>query len=172
MRENKASIKLAIIIGILCAVVLFVAQMWHDNAPFLQKSDVSGMSTLSTQMRELNTATELIRVADRDVMVTIADTPTMQQRGLGGRAGLGPDEGMLFVFSKDAPYSFWMKDMRFSIDIIWLSSTGTVITIASNVSPDTYPQSFAPTAPARYVLELPAGFARTYNLRVGDTVQL
>ena len=77
-----------------------------------------------------------------------------------------------FVFPKDGIYAFWMKDMLFSIDILWLSARGSVVYMAQNVSPDTYPQSFQPEMLARYVLELPAGYVKEYNVVVGDIVRL
>jgi len=79
---------------------------------------------------------------------------------------------MLFVFPEDGKYAFWMKDMRFSIDILWLSADGRVVYMALNVSPDTYPQVFRPDVPARYVLELPAGYAKAHAVRIGDIVRL
>lgn len=115
--------------------------------------------------------TKVIQVAGLPITVSIADTPATQRLGLGGRLGLNPNEGMLFVFPRDDVYAFWMKDMHFSIDIIWLAVDGTVITIAPDVSPSTYPHNFVPTAPSRYVLELSAGFSARHGLKVGDIVR-
>lgn len=105
------------------------------------------------------------------IRVSVADTEGARARGLGGRPGLAPDEGMLFVFPADGEYAFWMKNMRFSIDILWISSDGKVVYMLEDVSPDTYPQSFRPDVPARYVLELPAGYAKEYTVQVGDVAQ-
>jgi len=108
----------------------------------------------------------------RTVHVTVADTESARELGLGGRSGLAPDEGMLFVFPRDGRYAFWMKDMSFSIDIIWLAADGTVVHIEQAISPATYPETFAPETPARYVLELPAGYAKAYTVKVGDKAAL
>src|SRR3989338_5701660 len=62
----------------------------------------------------------LAKIGDQAVRVTVADTPESRERGLSGRDGLASDEGMLFVFQNDGYHTFWMKDMLFSIDIIWL----------------------------------------------------
>ena len=112
------------------------------------------------------------KIGDQTVRVTIADTPESRERGLSGRDGLASDEGMLFVFPNDEYHMFWMKDMLFSIDIVWLSRDKTVVDIAEDVSPDTFPSSFSPRALARYVLELPAGFVEEYTVQIGDEVQL
>ena len=79
---------------------------------------------------------------------------------------------MLFVFTEDGKYAFWMKDMQFSIDIIWLAADGTVVYIVPNLSPATYPQTYTPDTPARFVLEVPAGFVAAHSVRIGDKAQL
>lgn len=113
-----------------------------------------------------------IQLDGQTIHVTIASTDASRELGLGGRTGLAPDEGMLFVFRQDGLYQFWMKDMRFSIDILWLTADGKVIYIVPNLSPSTYPQAFGPAAQARYVLELSAGYAAAHGVKVGDVVQL
>ena len=82
------------------------------------------------------------------------------------------NRGMLFVFPSDGIYAFWMKGMLFSIDMLWLAADGTIVYLVQNASPDTYPHSFVPDKTARYVLELPAGFARSHGVGVGDIVRL
>jgi uncharacterized membrane protein (UPF0127 family) len=64
---------------------------------------------------------------------------------------------MLFVFDKSDRYGFWMKDMHFALDICWLDDSGKVISIARNVSADSYPKAFYPKKPARMVIEANAG---------------
>jgi uncharacterized membrane protein (UPF0127 family) len=116
--------------------------------------------------------THTVQLDGQTIRVTIAQTDAERELGLGGRAGLSADEGMLFVFPTDGHYKFWMKDMRFSIDMLWIDSQGKIIYIAQNIAPETYPQSFGPDAPARYVLELPAGWANAHGVRVGNKVGL
>lgn len=113
-----------------------------------------------------------ITIAGVEVVAEVADTPALQERGLSGRDALLEGKGMLFVFPEDGVWAFWMKDMRFSIDIVWADASGTVVHIEQNVAPETYPQSFAPEKPARYVLELPAGFAQTHGLAEGAYIVL
>ena len=113
-----------------------------------------------------------VRVGGKVVRVTVAQTPEERQKGLGDREGLAPDEGMLFIFPTDGKYGFWMKDMLFSIDIVWLSADGRIVYVAPHISPETYPRGFVPTSPARYVLELPAGYMALYGVAVGDMVEL
>lgn len=114
----------------------------------------------------------VVVLGGQTIHVDLAQTPAEQAQGLGGRASLGDHDGMLFIFPSDGYEAFWMKDMRFSIDMLWLSADGTVVYIKSDVSPSTYPTPFSPTSPARYVLELPANFAKTYTIKVGDKAVL
>lgn len=111
-------------------------------------------------------------VKDRRIAVEVVDTPETMERGLGGREALSPDEGMLFIFPEEEKHTFWMKDMLFAIDILWISEDGRIVDMRENVSPDTYPETFTPSSPALYVLELPAGYAQEYGVRVGDRVGL
>jgi uncharacterized membrane protein (UPF0127 family) len=113
-----------------------------------------------------------VEIDGTDIRVAIADTPALQELGLGNRNDLPDGEGMLFIFTTDSEEAFWMKDMNFSIDMVWISVEGNIVYMAQNVSPDTYPENFVPTSPARYVLELPAGYAQAHGFKVGDTVRL
>src|SRR3989344_1111426 len=113
---------------------------------------------------------QTIQLKGETIRVSVADTPSQREQGLSGRAGLAEDEGMLFVFPKDGNYAFWMKDMRFSIDILWISANGSVVYMAQNLSPDTYPENFNPKTLTRYVLELPAGHAKAHMVGIGDEV--
>ncbi len=99
---------------------------------------------------------------------TVAHNEELREKGLGGRESLAKDEAMLFVFDYDNLWSFWMKDMKFPIDMIWLDADQKVVHFESNVSPDTYPQSFRPTSLARYVLEVKAGMVQEMQLELGD----
>lgn len=106
------------------------------------------------------------------VMVEIATTSAAVQKGLSGRAYLGRDQGMLFIFSQPDRHRFWMPDMRFPIDIIWIAGD-KVIDIDKNVSnrfDPARPVFFTPSSPVRYVLEVNAGFSKKYGIKIGDPV--
>lgn len=103
----------------------------------------------------------------------IVRTPEAHAKGLGGRAEIPHDYGMLFVFQKADTYSFWMKDMLVPIDILWLHDDGTILKIDREISPSTYPSTtFSAPANVRLVLELRAGEAQRHGWSVGDTIAL
>jgi hypothetical protein len=108
------------------------------------------------------------------VSVDIVDTPLLRMRGLSGRPGLGPEEGMLFMFETPRIQSFWMKDMRFEIDIVWIRS-GQIVGITPNLplpkSPRDLPQ-FASPVPCDVALEVRAGAAKRWGLLLGHSVRI
>lgn len=105
-----------------------------------------------------------------ELTVEIAEKPEDKATGLSGRERLGEDHGMLFVFTRPDIYSFWMKDMKFPIDIIWIGDGKQIVDIHESVSPETYPESFRPKAPAQYVLEVEAGFIEEHGIKEGAVV--
>ncbi len=113
----------------------------------------------------------VLKVGGVDVRVEIADNDRERSLGLSGREALLPGTGMLFVFDASGSYNFWMKDMKFPIDIIWIDEDALVVWIEKNVSPNTFPKTFTSTQPAKYVLEVPAGFADRHEIRIGSVVQ-
>lgn len=91
--------------------------------------------------------------------------------GLSGRKGMREDEGMLFVFDKVGNYPFWMKDMNFSIDIIWLDENKKIVFIKENATPESFPTSFGGEEESLYVIEALSGFVKEHNLEIGDTLE-
>jgi len=77
-------------------------------------------------------------------------------------------DGMLFVFEEEKRHPFWMKDMHFPIDIIWISGERKVLEITYGVSPETYPDIFQPQQPVKYVIEVEAGRAEEINIEEGS----
>jgi uncharacterized protein len=114
---------------------------------------------------------KILRIGGIGVAIAVADTPQEREQGLSGTTALSDSEGMFFVFERDDQHSFWMKDMHYPIDIIWISASKSVVYIETGVAPDTFPHSFTPPTPARYVLEVPAGFSEKHGIAVGERVE-
>jgi len=107
--------------------------------------------------------------------VEIVSTPESTTQGLSGRDEIGHD-GMLFIFSETRQRNFWMKDMQFAIDIIWINQ-GVVIGFSENVPP---PEESTPLydvplyssgAPVDMVLELPAGAVAANKITIGSLIK-
>lgn len=113
-----------------------------------------------------------ILIAGKKIKADIANTEEKRNRGLGGKKFLPENEGMLFLFETTGLYSFWMADMRFPIDIIWIDENKKIIAISENISPDTYPLSFSPSDPVKYVLEVNAGWTKKNKVEIGSLIGL
>lgn len=116
-----------------------------------------------------------ITVGGATFQAEIASTAAARARGLSGRDGLGEGEGMLFLFGAPGAYGFWMKDMKFSIDIVWIKDD-RVVGFAERVEPEPGKTIFtltayAPPEPVNRVLELNAGEVKKFNIRIGDLVR-
>lgn len=100
----------------------------------------------------------------------VADEREERIQGLSGRESLGEREGLLFIFPESGFHGIWMKDMFFSIDIVWLDENFRVVGLEEEVSPDTFPTSFEPEAPAKYVLEVNAGLSSKAGVFIGEEI--
>lgn len=110
----------------------------------------------------------IISIADTQVEVSIARTPQEQEQGLSGTASLLENSGKLFIFNTPGTYGFWMKDMHYPLDLVWIDANHKIVDITENVAPDTYPQIFYPGSPVTAVLELNAGFSTKHGLSIGE----
>lgn len=116
-----------------------------------------------------------MKVGSKIIDIQVADTPALQEQGLSGRESIGEGQGMLFIFAESGYYSFWMKDMKFPIDIIWLRDTEIVdITYEAEPQPGiatSHLKHYTPKRHSNRVLELKAGWANRHGLKIGDKVE-
>lgn len=115
-----------------------------------------------------------ILVGSTRVEVEIADSPHAMKLGLGGRDSLPANRGMLFVYSQKTPAVFWMKGMRFPLDIIWIAD-GKVVQIDEKVPAEPGVaeenlKTYVSGEPVDMVLEVNAGFSDENNIKIGDSV--
>lgn len=101
------------------------------------------------------------------IRILIAKNPTTRQEGLSGYKSLDADQGMLFIFPTPVDVGFWMKDMNFPIDIVWMNKDRKILGITKNVGPETYPKTFPSPNKVQFVLELNAGGAEKFGLVKG-----
>lgn len=121
-------------------------------------------------LSDLNYPTQTINIGAATITVSVADTNKTRMQGLSGVAELNNDEGMLFVFEEDGLYSFWMKDMLIPIDIMWITVEGEIVGLFERFDPSSYPRTIASEVPARYVLEVKAGFIDEEKVKLGDQI--
>jgi uncharacterized protein len=114
-----------------------------------------------------------VMIGQVSMEVEIAATPEERAKGLSGRQSLKEDSGMLFNFPDYQARDFWMKDMGFPLDIIWISG-GKIVGIEKNVQPegDTPQKRYYSPGPVNQVLEVNAGWCDKNGIIVGQTFSL
>ncbi len=128
-----------------------------------------GNNKEKTEIKDFNfNQVNYVYFGNTRVRVELAIDPETQARGLSGRENLKEDEGMLFVFAKPDKYFFWMKDMNFAIDMIWLDEYGKIIYIKRDARPESYPETFGIAEDTKFVLEVVSGFSDKHKLKIGD----
>ncbi len=117
---------------------------------------------------------QVILPSGKKLQVEIADSPMRRQRGYMFRDAVGPEDGMLFVFEDDDFHSFWMKNVTFELDILWLTPDGEVVDQSLRTPPckEDPCGHYQPLARARYVLELAGGRAKKLGMQRGDVLEL
>ena len=108
------------------------------------------------------------RIGSTTLEASVADSLGERIKGLSDTPFLPENVVKLFVFEVEGSHSIWMKDMNYSIDILWLDKDGLVVHYKENVAPETYPESFASPVPSWYVIEANAGFVKEHNIKIGD----
>lgn len=111
-----------------------------------------------------------LKIGESTISVYVSDTEIKREQGLSGTQTLGALQGMLFIFDSQITPSFWMKDMNYPLDIIWINKDKKIVGVNENLDPKTYPQTFSPASLILYALEVPAGFYKANNLKIGDSV--
>jgi len=117
-------------------------------------------------------STQLTNMGKTRYAMEVASTEQARRKGLSGRASMPRNKGMLFVFDAPDKACFWMKDMHFALDIIWLDSAKKVVHIEKYVLPATFPHNFCAVQPAKYVIELNAGEVDHSGIKLGQTLSL
>jgi len=153
---NKAvQIFLAIII-----VTVFIFLCWQISGLWLEKEVDYKVGKAC-----INSNCFAIEFAENDFQI---------RKGLMFRESLADDNGMLFVFDKEAIYPFWMKNTKIPLDIIWINKNKKIIFISENTQPCkniNCPQ-VNPQKDAKYVLEINSGLCQKFNIKIGNEVKI
>lgn len=152
---------------IIAVIVLFFSSMY-------------GVRCLSTKVCDSIVVDKFVRhdftvlMPKGALQVEVADTNASRELGLSGRKKMGNDEGLIFIFDVPGRYGFWMKDMSFPLDIMWINQNGIVVNIERNVTPESYKEkkTYINQADASYVLEINAGQAEKFGLYLGSKIKI
>ena len=117
-----------------------------------------------------------VRIGGLVITAELARTAGERTKGLSGRPSLPEDAGMLFVFPSEQQPTFWMKDMRFPLDFVWISADHHVVAVTANVpppapgTPDGALPEYSPDRPVLYALEVNGGVTARSGVLAGDLV--
>jgi hypothetical protein len=144
-------------------IIILVLAVWLAAIFIIQKI----LNKPSSGLR-----TEKLFINGTEIEAEIADNFFLRMKGLSGRKSLEEGRGMLFIFNDSAVRSFWMKDMNFPIDIIWINGD-KVVGFAENAPvPDKNGiPSFKSPEPVDKALELPAGSVQGIGIKAGDEIK-
>lgn len=157
VKKTKSALKFLI-----AALILLIAFFVIFGA-LVDKTDVPNTSQ--------PLQSECTYIKNQCFVVERADTNEKRVKGLSNRESLPTQNAMVFVFDTPDNQCFWMKGMKFAIDMIWLNENKEIIKIESNVTPETYPKSFC-AENTKYVIEINTGLANNLGLRLGDKIDL
>jgi uncharacterized protein len=157
--KKSIGFRIFIIIALSCAIFLAASAYLAVRA---HQASTSRFPTLGT---------ETVALAGHILTLEIASTPSAQELGLGGRAALAPDAGMIFPYANPGRPGFWMKGMRFALDFVYLRG-GRVVELKENVLPTPLPTPFFPSEDIDAVIEVNAGLVKAHGIKVGDEVSL
>lgn len=115
-----------------------------------------------------NSSKSAVEIKGHAFQVELAKTDKEKQVGLSKYKSIPQERGMLFIFDKPEFYSFWMKEMKFPIDIIFINNS-RIVTIYQNLPIDNL-NIYSPTSPSDKVLEINANISKKYGFGVGDSV--
>jgi uncharacterized membrane protein (UPF0127 family) len=151
----------------------------NSPAPSLTPIPTPSLTPIPTPSPSVEAPAEtaIVRIGQATYRVDLAVSEMERAQGLSGRPDLGVDAGMLFVYESDAPRTFWMPDMHFPLDMVWIKSDCTVSGVSSDVPnpPPATPRNellrYPSTEPVRFVLEINAGQAAAQGVTAGTRVE-
>ena len=116
--------------------------------------------------------TPIATIGGYNFKVAVAASQQERETGLSGTISLSQNQGMIFIFEKPDYYHFWMKNMKFPIDIIYINKDQivTIINNAELIKNQQNPTVYLPSQPSDKVLEIQAGLAKTYKFKNGDKI--
>ena len=168
------SILLIVIIGAIITSIVGVSLLILSNSSANRTDSNNFLNGISIPSdRYLKAAVSMHGFNGFKLIADLAVTQDQQIKGLAIRNDINEREGMLFIFQHPSRQSFWMKDMKFPIDIIWLNANRSVVYIVSNLEPCPirgYCPGYLPNSDSLYVLETSAGFSERHNVRVGTQI--
>ncbi len=108
-------------------------------------------------------------IKDTCLAIEVVTSGQARQKGLMFRNELKPGKGMLFIFEDEAFHNFWMKNMSFPLDFIWVNKEKVIVDLTTNVKPcGSSCPNFTSREKSLYVLEVNSGFVEKHKIKIGE----
>lgn len=147
--------KKIILLGFGCIFIIF---LWFINYLRFKTPDFKDYQIVKARLGEGNF----------DLYVAADDQK--REKGLSNIAALKDHQGMIFIYIQADRYGFWMRQMNFPLDFIFLNDD-RVVDIIANISPSTYPTVFTPKFDSNKIIEVKAGTVQRNKIKVGDVLK-
>lgn len=157
-----------IFIVVLGIIIILYLQNFKNQYNLYSTDTKGSKNSENNESKKENLFPKKIKINNTEVDAREAISEEDKIKGLGVFEKIEENKGMIFIYENQGIYGFWMKNMKFPIDIIWIDENKKIIDITKSVSPETFPEVFKPKAPAKYILEVNAGFADENNIKEGD----
>lgn len=151
LRDNLAAVLIGF--GSICALLLAI---------------MFGVINTEQRASSVDSLVQSVTIGNTVLKLEVADSPAEQEYGLMNRTYLDADRGMLFVFADEQPRTFWMKDTLISLDIIFLDAQKRVVMIHKNTQPNQTVEVYPSGSPAKYVIEVNAGWSDQHGVKIGE----
>lgn len=169
-KKNRKGILIAAVLLIALAVYLLKPMFFDTKAVSTKKAEKS--ITMEPQFsREgslvfLTAENDTINIVDLE----IADNDQERTQGMMYRSSMSYDKAMIFIMEYERPQSFWMRNTKMSLDIMYVNGDMEIVTIYKHTQP--YSESPIPSfKKAKYVVETAAGFCDQFGINEGNFIQ-
>jgi len=161
---------------IVVLIGLFIAGAYFFYTPLTKREEMATWQEIETkEVSQPKFETKQIVIGTKEYKINLTQTEEDRKKGLAVFDSLTANEGMLFSFDQEDYYVFWMKEMKFNIDIIFLDKDKKVLDVFENVKAEPGVQdmdlkTYSSKLKSQFIIELKEGETRKNGIKPGDTV--
>jgi hypothetical protein len=165
---NNITVKILIVITLILIPNMYLLYLWYKEKEFIENGYPLSVITFKKegQLTFISSKSDVLKIID----IEIANNDVKRSIGLMWRIKLPEYGGMLFIFENESNLSFWMKNTRIPLDIIFVNNKHEIVNIQYNTIPFSK-DKLNSNKPTQYVIEVNAGFCSKYHVMIGDKVQ-
>lgn len=165
---------IALVVVILLAFYLTFNSLGQLSLGSLISKPTTNLVTATDSANQTTSNIKQVSIGGNLINVEVVDSQTARSQGLSGRESLDPNSGMLFIFPTKGVYQFWMKDMKFGLDFIFINDA-KITDLIKNVPAPSDPNHlniYQPSTAGNTVLEVNAGYVDKHKIKLTDLVEI